>query len=99
MEERDVEDLWHNNVLIARVFFRIIEHLLNHLLNLSLGLPQENRINWLNLIKNNNLLIDLSPWDEPFAHWLSRQTCLSLPLLHLFTIVPFSVRKLFQLNL
>jgi len=24
-------------------------------------------------------LIDLSPWDEPFAHWLSRQTCLIAP--------------------
>ena len=40
MEERDVEDLWHNNVLDCRVFFRILEHLIKSPLKYHSDSPQ-----------------------------------------------------------
>lgn len=69
--DKDVEDMFYTEVIDFRVMLQIVMSLeaSKYLLTVRPH-PRENRMGWVKLKKKLNLNISISPWDEPFGHWL-----------------------------
>ena len=70
-DDKDVEDMYYTEVIDFRIMLQIMMSLDPNKYELTVRPhPRENRMNWMNLAKKLNLNISLSPWEEPFGHWL-----------------------------
>ncbi|MEQ8352750.1 MAG: hypothetical protein RH862_14775 [Leptospiraceae bacterium] len=69
--DRDVEDLAYTEIIDFRIMLQIIMTLEKENYDLRVRPhPRENREGWETIARKLNLKITLSPWDEPFGHWL-----------------------------
>lgn len=69
--DKDVEDVFYTEVLDFRIMWQLIMSLDPNRYEISIRPhPRENRQGWLNLSRKSDIKINITPWDEPFTHWL-----------------------------
>jgi hypothetical protein len=69
--DKDVEDMLYTEVIDFRIMLQVMMSLDANKYSLTVRPhPRENRMGWLKLAEKLKLNINLSPWDEPFGHWL-----------------------------
>ena len=68
----DVEDLFYTQAMDMRILFDFIDAIdpTRHRVILRVH-PRENRQQWLNIIRELNLHIEIADWDKPFIHWVN----------------------------
>lgn len=69
--DRDVEDMFYTEVIDFRVMLQVILSLDADKYDIAVRPhPRENRLGWEKMAEKLNINITVSPWDEPFGHWL-----------------------------
>lgn len=69
--DRDVEDMFYTEVIDFRVMLQVILSLDSDKYDIAVRPhPRENRLGWEEMAEKLNIKITVSPWDEPFGHWL-----------------------------
>lgn len=69
--DKEAEDLFFTEVVDFRIMYQLIASLDPEKFEIFVRPhPRENRMNWIKLIKKYGLSAVVSPWDEPFGHWL-----------------------------
>lgn len=69
--EYEMEDLIYTAALDMRVFLQFAQQVRDDVDVFIRPHPRESFHAWERLIKEHNLPITLSPWDQPFCHWAS----------------------------
>lgn len=78
--DRDAEDPIYTEVIDFRIMIQIMMTLSAEKFEMTVRPhPRENRHGWARLMKKVNLNVTLSPWDEPFGHWLQKVDYVVLP--------------------
>lgn len=78
--DRDAEDPIYTEVIDFRIMLQIMMSIDAKRFDLTVRPhPRENRLGWMRLMKRIDLKATLSPWDEPFAHWLQKVDYVVLP--------------------
>jgi hypothetical protein len=78
--DRDAEDPLYTEVIDFRIMLQIMMSLDSQRFEMTVRPhPRENRLGWIKLMKKVELKVTLSPWDEPFAHWLQKVDFVVLP--------------------
>ena len=69
--DKDIEDIFYTEVIDFRIMLEVMLSLDSEQYELTVRVhPRENRQGWEKLIKRLKIKISISPWDEPFGHWL-----------------------------
>lgn len=69
--DRDIEDLYYTEVLDFRLLYEIVMRLDPAKYDIRVRPhPRENRRGWEIVANRGKLKLTVSPWDEPFGHWL-----------------------------
>jgi hypothetical protein len=69
--DKDVEDMFYTEVIDFRIMLQVMMSLDPDRYDIYVRPhPRENREGWMRLAKKLNIRINVSPWDEPFGHWL-----------------------------
>ncbi|RJX30689.1 MAG: hypothetical protein C4516_07940 [Oxalobacter sp.] len=78
--DKDVEDMFFTEVIDFRIMLQIMLSLdpKRHKLSVRPH-PRENRQGWQRLAKKMGVEITVSPWDQPFSHWLAEVDCIVTP--------------------
>ena len=78
--DKDVEDLFYTEVIDFRVMIQVMKSLDSNRYKLDVrSHPRENRQGWERLAKKLGINIKVSPWDEPFGHWLQKVDLIIMP--------------------
>ena len=71
--DKDVEDMFYTEVIDFRIMLQVMLSLDSNKYALCVRPhPRENRHGWIGLARKLNMKVDISPWDEPFGHWLQK---------------------------
>lgn len=69
--DKDVEDMFYTEIIDFRVMLEVMMSLDTNRYAIHVRPhPRENRQGWMRLAQKLNIKITVSPWDQPFGHWL-----------------------------
>jgi hypothetical protein len=70
-QDKDIEDVYYTEVLDFRVMLQLIMALDKERYDITVRPhPRENRQGWIEFSRKTGIPITISPWDQPFTHWL-----------------------------
>lgn len=78
--DKDVEDMYYTEVIDFRIMLQVMMSLNSSHYEITVRPhPRENRQSWEKLAKKLGINIKISPWDEPFGHWLQGVDLIVMP--------------------